>query len=171
MVLKTELDRTTGEGNGSYPGGTTFYNLTNGSSGLITVNPNSHFDPTKQLVLNPASWVDAPAGQFGASAPYYNSYRWQRQQPAESMAFARNFRFGKEGKYNLNTRIEFQNVFNRHFYSMPTIAPSTPQANLSGYYQGGPPAGALSAGYGYVSYLNGAGDTPRSGQAVARFTF
>ncbi len=91
------------------------------------MNPNSHFDPTKQLVLNPASWVDSPAGQFTSSSPYYNGYRWQRQ-PAESMAFARNFRFGKEGRYNLNTRIEFQNVFNRHFFSSPSNAePSTPR--------------------------------------------
>jgi hypothetical protein len=168
--LESELDRTTGEGNGAYPGGTNLYDLTAGTSGLITVNPNSHFDPTKQLVLNPASWVDAPAGVFTTSSAYYNDFRWQRQ-PAESMAFARNFRFGKEGRYNLNTRIEFQNVFNRHFFSSPTLAPSTAQSNLNAYYQGGPPAGALSGGYGYVSYLNGAGDTPRSGQAVARFTF
>ena len=34
-------------------------------AGLISVNPNSHFDPTKQLVLNPAAWADAPGGQFG----------------------------------------------------------------------------------------------------------
>jgi hypothetical protein len=168
--IENQLDRTTGEGNGAFPGGTNLYNLANGTSGLLGVDPNSHFDPTKQLVLNPAAWVDAPAGQFTSSAPYYNNYRWQRQ-PAESMAFARNFRFGKEGKYNLNTRIEFQNVFNRHFFSIPINAPSTPQANLNAFYQGGPPAGALSGGFGYVSYLNGAGDTPRSGQAVARFTF
>jgi hypothetical protein len=32
-------------------------------------------------------------------------------------------------------------------------------------------AGALSSGYGYVNWVNGAGATPRSGQMVARFTF
>jgi len=169
--IESELDRTTGEGNGAYPGGVTPWNLTNGATNLLLVNPNSHFDPTKQLVLNPAAWTDAPAGQFGASAFYYNNYRWQRQ-PAESMAFARNFRFGKEGRYNLSVRGEFQNIFNRHFFNAPTVGnPSATTANTNAFVQGGPAAGAISSGFGYVSYLNGTGDTPRSGQAVARFTF
>jgi hypothetical protein len=29
----------------------------------------------------------------------------------------------------------------------------------------------LSGGFGYVNWLNGNGDQPRSGQIVARFTF
>ncbi len=55
------------------------------------------------------------------SAPFYNNYRWQRQ-PAESMSFARNFRVGKEGKYNLQVRGEFHNIFNRTFLSAPSLA-------------------------------------------------
>ena len=55
------------------------------------------------------------------AAPFYNNYRWQRQ-PAESMSFARNFRVGKEGKYNLQVRGEFQNIFNRTFLSAPSLA-------------------------------------------------
>jgi hypothetical protein len=87
------------------------------------------------------------------------------------MNFSRNFRMGKEGKYNLQVRVEFQNIFNRLFYSMPAAGglfggtnPTTPVANLN-------PNGGLSAGYGFVNYINGAGDTPRSGQAVIRLTF
>jgi Carboxypeptidase regulatory-like domain len=172
--IETELDRS--GGSGAFNGGTNLWNLANGDQGLFLVNPNSHFDPTKQLVLNPAAWTDSPAGTFTTSSPYYNNYRWQRQ-PAEAMNFARNFRMGKEGKYNLNVRIDFQNVFNRHFFSTPAgttgslTYPSTPQANLGSYVYGGPAAGALSGGYGFVSFANGLGDTPRSGQAVARFTF
>jgi hypothetical protein len=135
------------------------------------VNPNSHFDPTKTLVANPAAWADAPAGQFGSSAAYYNNYRWQRQ-PAESMSFARNFRIGKEGRYNLNLRGEFQNIFNRHFFSAPSVTnPSATTLTANAFNQGAAGTGALSSGFGYVSFLNGAGDTPRSGQIVARFTF
>jgi hypothetical protein len=168
--IENNLDRGFAQGNGAGPFGTTTWNLNSGQP-LFLVDPNGHFDPTKQLVLNPAAWTDAPAGTFGTSAFYYNNFRWQRQ-PSEAMNFARNFRMGKEGKYILNVRIDFQNVFNRHFYSMPnTLYPSTPQANLNAFYQGGPPAGALSGGYGYVSFLNGLGDTPRSGQFVARFQF
>jgi len=151
--------------------GSTNWNFANGNTGLVTIDPNSHFDPTKQLVLNPAAWSDAPAGQFGATAAFYNNYRWQRQ-PKEALSFARNFRIGKEGRYNLQVRGEFQNVFNRHFFSAPSATnPTTITATNNALVQGGPSAGALSAGFGYVSFLNGAGDTPRSGQAVARFTF
>ena len=71
-------------------GGYTFMNRVPGQP-LFLVDPNSKFDPTKQLVLNPAAWVEPPYGTFGASAPYFNDYRWQRQ-PAESMAFGRVFR-------------------------------------------------------------------------------
>ena len=68
------------------------------------MNPNSHFDPTKQLVLSAAPFIpagattptDTPAGVFGATSPYYNNFRWQRQ-PSEALSFARNFRMGKEG--------------------------------------------------------------------------
>lgn len=34
-------------------------------------DPNCHcIDPNKDFVLNPAAWVEAPAGQFGTSAGY-----------------------------------------------------------------------------------------------------
>jgi len=154
-------------------GGYTFWNPVPGQPELL-IDPNSHFDPTKTLVLNPKAWADAPAGQYGVSAPYYNANRWQRQ-PAESMSFGRNFRMGKEGKYNLQIRAEFQNIFNRLFYSAPAVGgfgvtnPATPTATLNPFPNGAP--GALSAGYGFVNSINGAGDTPRSGQMVARFTF
>jgi hypothetical protein len=168
----SQLGRT---GGAFFAGGNTFWNLPNGNQNFFLVDPNSHFDPTKQLVLNPATWTDTPAGQFSSSAAFYNNYRWQRQ-PAEALSFARNFHMGHEGKYNLQVRMEFQNVFNRHFFSAPNGAlnpsnPSTATVNTAAFVQGGPAAGALSNGFGYLGYLNGAGDTPRSGQAVARFTF
>ncbi len=129
--LTGELDR------GPY--GTNYWNLVNGDTNLITVNPNSHFDPTKQLVLNPAAWADVPGGTWTSTATGYNNYRWQRQ-PSEAMSFARNFRMGKEGKYNLSVRAEFQNVFNRHFFSTPSLAaPTTTVTNTNAYYTGGPP--------------------------------
>ena len=82
---------------------------------------------------------------------------------------------GKEGRYNLNVRAEFQNVFNRLFYSTPAVGgfgvtnPASSIQNTNPYPNGAP--GALSSGYGFVNFLNGAGDQPRSGQLVARFTF
>ena len=155
-------------------GGTTFYNRVPGQP-LFLVNPNSHFDPTTQLALNPAAWTDAPQGTYGVSAPYYNDFRWQRQ-PAESLGFGRIFRI-KEGA-SLQIRAEFQNIFNRLFYSLPADAvgifglpstnPATPTAHGNSL---GATSGLLSGGYGYVNWVQGAGATPRSGQLVARFTF
>jgi hypothetical protein len=151
--------------------GSTFYNLTNGNKNLFLpgIDPNSKsFDPTVNLVLNPAAWVDAPQGQFGTSAAYYNNYRWQRK-PSENMNFGRNFRIGKEGKQNLQIRAEFQNVFNRHFYSAPGGSPiANPAYNNFAINGNGP---TLSGGFGYVNWLNGAGAQPRTGLLVARFTF
>ena len=178
--LLTELGVGTANNPALWGGGTTFYNRVPGQP-LFLVDPNSHFDPTKQLALNPAAWTDAAPGTYGASAPYYNDFRWQRQ-PAESLGFGRIFRI-KE-RTQLQIRAEFQNIFNRLFYSMPADAvgifglPSSNPATLTAH--GGSITGAgglvnqqglLSAGYGFTAFAGGAGARPRSGQLVARITF
>jgi len=136
----------------------------------LAVNPNSHFDPTKTLVLNPKAWSDQTTETFGDSAPYYTNCRWQRQ-PAESLSLGRIFRF-KE-KIQLLIQGQFFNVFNRVFYPEPAAATtSTTAATFSNPFPGSAAAtGALNGGYGFVNTLNGAGTNPRSGQLVARFTF
>jgi hypothetical protein len=171
--LLSNLQRGPANNPALWGGGYTFLDRVPGQP-LFIVNPNSHFDPTTQLVLNPAAWVEPPYGTFGTSAPYYNDFRWQRQ-PAESMAFGRTFHM-KE-RYALMFRVEFQNIFNRLFYSMPsdgtqfaipttfTTSPTVHGNSLNGV------TGLLSSGYGYVNWLGGAGALPRSGQIVARFTF
>jgi len=141
--------------------GSTFFNTTGQSPFLADPNCGC-FNPQEVSILNPAAWTDAPAGTWGTSAPYYNNYRWQRQ-PAESMSFARNFRVGKEGKYTLQLRIEFQNVFNRLFLSNPSATNAASTLSFAN--------GITSGGFGYINTLNGAGDQPRSGQAVMRFNF
>jgi hypothetical protein len=151
---------------------------------FFSVNPNSHFDPTKTLVLNPKAWTDAPAATYGVSAPYYINNRWQRQ-PAENLSVGRNFRV-KE-RYEFQVRAEFQNPFNRVFYSAPVSGyPSgayTPAAFNNPFPIPGSTSGALSGGYGFVNEFNGGGAAanglatglnttqPRTGQIVARFTF
>jgi hypothetical protein len=136
-------------------------------------NPNSHFDPTKTLVLNPAAFTQPAPATFGVSAPYYINNRWQRQ-PAESLSVGRIFRIRE--KYQLQIRAEFQNVFNRVFYSAPSTGVGGGGANAATATANpfpvlGSTSGALSGGYGYVSSFNGAGSQPRSGQLIARFTF
>src|SRR5262249_8946652 len=154
-------------------GGYTFLNRLSGQP-LFLADPHSNFDPTKQLVLNPAAWVEPPYGTFGTSAVYFNDYRWQRQ-PSESMAFGRIFRIKERTSFYV--RAEFQIVFNRLFYQMPatnaatTITTPTGRANnLRGV------SGLLSPGWGYVNWVNGGspgmgGAQPRSAQIVARFEF
>jgi hypothetical protein len=143
---------------------------------FFLVNPNSHFDPTKTLVLNPAAFTEPGSGQYGVSAPYYIGNRWQRQ-PAESLSVGRIFRV-KE-KYQIQIRAEFQNVFNRVFYPAPLTGNGTGTANAATYTNPfpvvGSATGALSGGYGYVNAFNG-GTAPnlivaRTGQIIARFTF
>jgi hypothetical protein len=160
-------------------GGTTYWNRVPGQP-LFLSDPNCHcFDPTQQVVLNKDAWVDAPAGTFSSSAPYYGNYRWQRQ-PAESLSLGRTFGLGKEDRVKLDIRAEFFNVMNRLFLSSPSGVGQTTQP-------GGPnPAattvktnGVLTSGFGVVNTSNitlpgqipGNGSQPRTGQIVARFSF
>jgi hypothetical protein len=164
-----------GRANGGFFAGTgTNWNFASGMGpqNALLVDPNCHcFDPTKQLVLNPAAFVDAAQGQWGVTSSYYDNYRWMRK-PSENMNFARNFRMGKEGRYNLQIRGEFQNIFNRHFYSSPSAGnPSAAVLYTNPFVNGQKTTGALSSGFGYVSTFAGGGATPRTGLLVARFTF
>jgi hypothetical protein len=168
-LLTTQLARAT---QNFGPGGTTFWNLT-GQPRFKISDPNCRcFNPQTDQVLSTAAWTDAPAGQWGTAAPYYNDFRWQRQ-PSENVNFGRNFRMGKEGRYNLFVRAEFQNIFNRLFLSAPSLANPNLAVGTTAY------AGTVinSTGFGTIPTLNAtfngvAGATPvRSGQIVTRFTF
>jgi hypothetical protein len=159
-------------------GGTTFWNRT--GQPLFLFDPNCHcFDPTKQVVLNKDAWVDAPAGTFGTSAPYYSDFRWQRQ-PAESLSLGRTFGLDRESRVKFDLRVEFFNVMNRLFLNSPSGVGQTTQP------AGPNPAatvvstnGILTSGYGVVSTSNvtvpgqipGNGSQPRTGQIVARVSF
>jgi hypothetical protein len=60
----------------------TFFNRNPGVP-LFLKDLNCHcIDPTTDLVLNPNAWSNPAAGQWGAAAPYYNDYRYERR-PAE----------------------------------------------------------------------------------------
>ncbi|MBV8846672.1 MAG: TonB-dependent receptor, partial [Bryobacterales bacterium] len=150
-------------------GGNTYQNVVSGQS-FFAMDPNCHcFDPTKQLVLNPAAFADAGTGQFGTAAAYYEGYRWQRQ-PSEAMSFGRIFPLSKEQRVKLQVRVEFQNVFNRVFYNTPSTTNPTSLTFRTNPFPNGQ-AGALSLGYGFVNSLNGSGAQPRTGQFIARITF
>ena len=158
--LTTQLARN-GFGTGS-----NFQNYVPGQP-LFAHDPNCGcFNPQTTQILNPNAWSDAPGGQWGATAPFLSNFRWQRQ-PSENASFARNFRMGKEGRYVLQFRAEFFNIFNRLYLSMPSLANPLIPIN-TGTYEGNI---YNAGGFGSIATLNGAGAQPRNGQLVARFTF
>jgi hypothetical protein len=158
--LLAQLDRGATNNPALWGGGSTFQNLT--GQPMLAVDPNCHcFDPRTTLVLSPAAWSDAPAGQFGTAAAFYGNYRWQRQ-PGESISLGRTFRFKENVAFNI--RAEFYNMFNRVFLSAPSSTNPQATTTKNGF-------GLLTGGYGYVNTVAGAGTNPRTGQLVARFTF
>ena len=144
---------------------------------------NCHcFDPNKTVVLNPNAWQTIPDAQWTSDTSQYAFFRGQRK-PAESMNFARNFRF-KE-RYAFQVRIEFQNVFNRVQLPNPTglavnggvgaVSPLNPtyQCSSPGTCNINTVSGRYISGFGTFGNLGNGGQlgTPRSGQLIGRFTF
>ncbi|MCU1337839.1 MAG: Cna B-type protein [Bryobacterales bacterium] len=128
---------------------------------LFTQDLNCHcFDPNKTFVLNPAAWVNPPAGQFGTAAAYYNDYRQQRR-PSESMAVGRLFRI-REGM-TFQIRAEFSNIFNRTEIGNPTSGNILATQTKS-------TSGQTTAGFGFINTTSVA-LPPRQGTIVARFRF
>ncbi|HTA44077.1 MAG TPA: TonB-dependent receptor [Bryobacteraceae bacterium] len=151
--------------------GNNYWNLT--GQPLLKFDPNCGcFNPQTTGVFNLGAFTDAPSGTWSNSAPFYNNFRWQRQ-PAESLAFARNFRLGPaERNYVLQIRAEFQNIFNRLFLAPPGVANTNPNLPIVTTTYAG--QAINNSGFGSVATLNGGGATgaqPRSGQIIARFTF
>ncbi|MDR3699193.1 MAG: carboxypeptidase regulatory-like domain-containing protein [Candidatus Sulfopaludibacter sp.] len=129
---------------------------------MFLKNPNCGcIDPnSNQQILNPAAWVDAPAGTWGQGASYYNDYRWQHQD-SENLNIGRTFRLRE--KMNLSIRADFFNTLNRVY--LPTPSATNPFAT-STFNKAGVP----TAGYGYIINSSNIGGQ-RNGQLVARFEF
>ena len=128
-------------------------------------NLNCHcYDPSNVPVLNPAAWVNPPAGQFGTAAMFYDDYRFQRH-PAENINLGRTWHI-KE-RMSLNVRVEFSNFLNRAYYNNPSYTnPTTPVTRNS--------LGLLTGGFGYISTVFAPTNQlaqPRNGTIVARFSF
>ena len=141
---------------------------------LFLKDLNCHcIDPTKDLILNPAAWSNPADGQWGASALYYNDFRYERR-PAESMSFGRIFRF-KES-IALTVRMNFQNIFNRTQLSNPTatnpLAPVTCTGGTGAVCANPPTAGKLTGGFGFINYVGGSTFLPpRQGTLEMRLHF
>jgi hypothetical protein len=131
---------------------------------LFLKDLNCHcIDPTKDLVLNPAAWSDAPDGQFGTSAFYYNDYRYQRR-PSESVSLGRVFRIRE--RMALTLRMNFTNIFNRTEMANPAFSNATAVTTRS------TSTGFLTGGFGFINYVGGGTLLPpRQGTAEMRFSF
>jgi hypothetical protein len=128
---------------------------------LFTQDLNCHcFDPNKTFVLNPAAWVNPPAGQFGTAAAYYSDYRTQRR-PSESIALGRMFRI-REGM-TFQIRAEFSNAFNRTEMNNPTSSNVLATQTKNN-------AGQTTAGFGFTN-VSSVALPSRQGTIVARFRF
>ena len=124
---------------------------------LYNVDINCHcFDPTKQVVLNPAAWSNPVPGQFGGS-PYFGDFRFQRR-PNESISFGRRFRLRE--KMWLQVRAEFFNPFNRTEFANPGTGSFNAAPTFSN--------GLLSGGYGVINSKAALAIAQRNGQLTGR---
>ena len=104
---------------------------------------------------------------------YYKDFRAPRV-PTENANIGRNFRFGKDARYNLFIRAEFVNIFNRTI--MPAPSTSNPQNPVTKNN-----LGIQTAGFGVINAYftpgsaNASTNAPflqgRTGTIVARFSF
>ena len=154
----------------------------------VDLNNHSTYDPYYTQVLNPKAWAPCPANStcgsayinaFGVatSTVYYKDFRAPRT-PTENANIGRNFRLGKDGRYNLFIRAEFVNVFNRTIMPAPLtngigVNPQNAvQRNSQGIQTNG--FGVISA-YFTPGSANSTNNAPflqgRTGTIVARFSF
>ena len=86
----------------------------------------------------------------------------------ENANIGRNFRFGKEGRYDLYVRGEFVNIFNRTL--MPNPIATNPQNAVQ---KNG--LGILTGGFGVINAYQAPNTatifTGRTGTLIAKFTF
>jgi hypothetical protein len=123
------------------------------------------FDPTKNIVLNPAAWSNIPNGTWGAQQTTIRQFRGIRQ-PQENINFSRNFRVRERVVFHI--RAEFQNVTNRTRLPQPVVTGSyaaTQQRFTSGVNQG-----LYSGGFGTILPTSGTNGA-RTGTLIARITF
>jgi hypothetical protein len=138
---------------------------------LYLKDPNSKStNPYTDVVLNPAAWAACnPNTTCPAASTLYPDFRNPRH-PIENANIGRNFRFGKDGKYDLYVRGEFVNIFNRtEFPNFPTTTPN-PQAAVQ---RNG--LGILTGGFGVINAYQAPNTatifTGRTGTLIARFQF
>jgi hypothetical protein len=130
------------------------------------IDINCHcFDPTKNIVLNPAAWESIPNGQWAANFSDIRYYRGIRY-PQENFNVSRNFRFGE--RVLVHIRAEFQNVLNRMRLPQPSAGGNFSAAPTR--FTTGANAGLYSGGFGTIVPVSGTTGA-RTGTLIGRITF
>ena len=132
---------------------------------LYLTDPNGHIDPTEQLLLNPAAWVECgPTATFGCGAPRYADFR-QRRSPQEDIGLGRRFVLSDAHTSRFfEIRMEMYNPFNRIVF--PAIGVGNPVTAATHNSNG-----QLTGGFGFMNVNNIVAGTARNMLVVARLSF
>jgi hypothetical protein len=126
-----------------------------GFSGAAAAAPGStYYYPYfgKSVATAPVS-TDGTVVGFGPGGAYDGALRCPGQAN-ENASLMKYFKMGSDGQYQLSMRVEFYNLFNRHYYAINGCGGS--QTNI---------------GDSNFAAVTGVNSTQRTGQFGARFTF
>jgi hypothetical protein len=101
----------------------------------------------------PASVATNPEPGVLPPSPYTSRLRCPGQAN-ENATFLKNDKVGPDGKYNISIRMDFYNLFNRHYYNIQGCGGSSASIGASNFGQ-----------------ILGVGDNPRTGQFAIRLDF
>jgi hypothetical protein len=124
-----------------------------GFSGLDAQNPNQpYYYPyfAKSVASSPISGNNVGFGTGGA----YNTNLRCPGSANENASLLKYFSMGQEGRYQLSLRVEFYNLFNRHYYGILGCGGT-----------------GTNVGDSNFAAVTGVQDNPRTGQFGVRFTF
>jgi hypothetical protein len=129
---------------------------TSGFSGAAAAAPGSkyYYPYVAQSVATAPVSKDGTVVGFGSGGAYDGALRCPGQAN-ENASLLKYFSMGSDGRYQLSMRVEFYNLFNRHYY------------NILGC--GGNPA--TNVGDSNFAAVTGVNSTQRTGQFGVRFTF
>lgn len=119
-------------------------------------NPNYVFNYMSSSVAS--SPINGNTVAFGQGGAYNTNLRCPGGE-RESASLLKYFSMGAEGKYQLSLRVEFYDLFNRHFYNINGCAGSSTSVG---------PVGTFEQNFAIVT---GVTSDHRTGQFGARFTF
>jgi len=117
----------------------------------VPVGPSGN-PPVNDFYM-PSSVASNPAAGFLPLSPYTSRLRCPGQAN-ENTTFLKNDKVGPDGKYNISLRMDFYNLFNRHYYNIEGCGGNTAQI-------GSPTFGEIL----------GVQDNPRTAQFAVRLDF